>query len=162
MPEQLLLVRHAKAEVDHLLGDDARALTPKGRAAFRLHAQALARLTPLRGVLTSPLVRAVQTAEILCEAMGIAEVAVRRELIPEAAPARLLSLLHDLEDGWAVVGHGPSLPAAAAQALRLKELPFTFKKGGALCLVRSAETFAYAWFSAPGKSVLRVLPVAGD
>ena len=40
----LLLVRHARAEETHHLGDGARALTPQGRTAFRAHARALVRV----------------------------------------------------------------------------------------------------------------------
>ncbi|MFL5319032.1 MAG: SixA phosphatase family protein, partial [Myxococcaceae bacterium] len=66
----LLFIRHAKAEKDHSEGDHVRALTPEGRDAFRSHAQELARLAKVKRILTSPHVRAVQTAELAAAAFG--------------------------------------------------------------------------------------------
>src|SRR6187551_451703 len=114
----LMLVRHAVAEDEHPLGDEARALTSEGRAAFRPHARKLARLTPMAGIVTSPLVRAVQTAEILAEAFGLARVEVHPALLPRRdAPKRIFQLARELGAGWMLVGHNPSLARAAALAL---------------------------------------------
>ncbi len=107
------------AEDDNPLGDEARALTPEGRAAFRQHARKLARLTPLTGIVTSPLVRAVQTAEILAEALGLERVEVHPALLPRPrAHKRILSLAHELGPGWALVGHNPSLERAGSAGAR--------------------------------------------
>ncbi len=103
----LLLVRHAVAEDAHPLGDEARALTAEGRAAFRAHARKLARLTPMTGIVTSPLVRAVQTAELLAEAFGLGSVRIdfqevgwqmlhscRRRVTPVQTPGPRVRLRH--------------------------------------------------------------------
>lgn len=151
----LMLVRHAVAEDEHPLGDEARALTSEGRAAFRQHARKLARLTPLTGIITSPLVRAVQTAEILAEAFGIGQVEVHGALLPHAnAHKRILELAMELGPGWALVGHNPGMAQAGARALG-GELPDKLRKGTVLALLPSGKRFELAWFASPGRGVLR-------
>ena len=152
----LLLVRHAVAEDAHPLGDEARALTVEGRAAFRAHARKLARLTPMAGIVTSPLVRAVQTAEILAEAFGLGRVEVHPALLPRpSAPKRILHLARELGAGWMLVGHNPSLTRAAALALDLDELPGKLRKGSALALHPGGKHFSLAWLSTPGRTLVR-------
>ena len=152
----LMLVRHATAEDAHPLGDEARALTVEGRAAFRTHARKLARLTPMAGIVTSPLVRAVQTAEILAEAFGLGRVEVHPALLPRhSAPKRILHLARELGAGWMLVGHNPSLTRAATLALDLDELPGKLRKGSALALHPEGKHFSLAWLSAPGRSLVR-------
>lgn len=69
----LYLLRHGIAESDSPSGLDAdRRLTEDGRAKTRKIVSALAlRITPPRVILTSPLVRACQTAELAGEAFGV-------------------------------------------------------------------------------------------
>lgn len=151
----LLLVRHAVAEDSHALGDEARALTPQGRAAFRQHARKLARLTPLMGIITSPLVRAVQTAELLADALGLSHVEVHPGLVPMKGAARnVLKLARDVGPGWALVGHNPSLERAAALALG-QALPDKLRKGCAVALRPEGHGFTLQWMLAPGRSLRR-------
>ncbi len=151
----LMLVRHAVAEDEHPLGDEARGLTVEGRVAFRQHARKLARLTPMTGVLTSPLVRAVQTAEIFAEAFGLAQVEVHRALLPRAnAHKRIVELALEVGPGWALVGHNPAMSLAGALALG-EELPDKLRKGAVLALMPSGKRFTLGWMAAPGRAVLR-------
>lgn len=158
MPVQslpLMLVRHAVAEDEHPLGDEARGLTVEGRAAFRQHARKLARLTPMTGILTSPLVRAVQTAEILAEAFGLAQVEVHRALLSSGnAHKRIVELALEVGPGWALVGHNPSLTLAGTLALG-EELPDKLRKGAVLALTPSGKRFTFCWLAAPGRAVVR-------
>jgi len=151
-----LFVRHAVAEDSHVLGDEARALTPEGRAAFRHHARKLARLTPLRGILTSPLVRAVQTAELLAEAFGVSGVEVHPALMPQrGAHKRIVDLARERGAGWALVGHNPSLERAAQRALQ-HELPDKLRKGAVLALHPLNDGgFTLTWWATPGKPLKR-------
>ncbi|NMO13324.1 histidine phosphatase [Pyxidicoccus fallax] len=153
----LLLVRHAVAEDSHVLGDEARALTSEGRAAFRHHARRLARLTPLTGIVTSPLVRAVQTAELLAEAFGLSSVEVHPALLPrKGAHKRILKLARQLGPGWALVGHNPSLERAGALALEGEELPDKLRKGMALALrPLSGGGYTLTWWASPGRPIRR-------
>src|SRR6266487_1675550 len=74
------LVRRGQAEDRHALGDEARALTAEGCCELRAPAQELRGELDLVGIATSPLVRAVQTAESLAEAGALDSVIVRAEL----------------------------------------------------------------------------------
>src|SRR5262249_13562177 len=107
MATEILFVRHARAEAEHPLGDAARGLDEKGRRQFREHAPKLAKKFRVKTIVTSPLVRAVQTAEILASAGDALEVAVRGEL---ARTAREVAALADESaSGSALVGHNPSM-----------------------------------------------------
>src|SRR5207302_955923 len=64
---------------------------------------------------TSPLVRAVQTAEILAEALLLEEVAVLEELRPEVPVQTLLERVSALQAKHvALVGHDPQMSGVAA------------------------------------------------
>ena len=150
----ILLVRHAKAEGEHALGDWARAITSEGRTSFRRHAQLLAGRVRLQAIATSPYVRAVQTAEILAQAFSVDEVQIRLELAPaKQVGQQIADLANELDAGWALVGHNPSLEEAAAAMLKLESLPFSLKKGSILALRRVQRGFAFEWLAAPGKGI---------
>jgi phosphohistidine phosphatase len=114
---KVLLIRHAHAiDQDHGLPDDARYLTGKGRRAARVLGERLRRegLVP-DVVVTSPLTRAVQTAELLAQAVGFqGEVTVLVELSPEGSPRRAAAALEWLGAVVAAVGHEPTISATAA------------------------------------------------
>lgn len=150
----ILLVRHAKAEGEHVLGDWARGLTAEGRTAFRRHAQLLAGRVRLQAIATSPYARAVQTAEILAQALSVDEVRVRLELAPaKEVGKQIADLAAELGTGWALVGHNPSLEEAATALLGLDALPFGLKKGSILALRKANRAFAFDWLAAPGKGI---------
>lgn len=152
----ILLIRHAKAEANNEAGDWARGLTAGGRRVFRRHARRLASLVAVKGIASSPYVRAVQTAEILAAGWGINQVRVCSELEPNRRAAqRILGLALELGTDWALVGHNPSLTQAVALALGLADVPWTLKKGSALALRRRGNGFTFEWLAAPGSETTR-------
>jgi phosphohistidine phosphatase len=72
MAQQLWLLRHGEA-VPHDDGpDEARPLTDRGREQARAAGRALAALSlNFHAVFTSPRVRALETARLACEALGV-------------------------------------------------------------------------------------------
>ena len=119
---ELLLLRHGIAEPRDPGGDDAqRRLTPEGRDRSARVVQRLVALDlACDVVLSSPLVRARQTAE-LAVAWGLApELELAAALAPLADPLPLLERwLGPLSPrpGWrrlALVGHEPDLSTLAA------------------------------------------------
>jgi phosphohistidine phosphatase len=152
--EHLLLVRHGKAEDSHPLGDGARALTDEGREEFRAHAERIAGHVALRGILTSPLVRAVQTAEILAAACGVGSIEVKDELEAERASARSIeALCRAVGPGWALVGHNPSMAEALAHLIGHPAVP-QFRKG-AVAALEPGKTLPWrlVWMASPGRKM---------
>ena len=120
--------------------DDLRPLTPKGVARMRREAAGM-RALGVRpdAIVSSPLVRAMQTAEIARDALGAA-LSVSEALTPGAHPALLLAELAATRgDGEAVmvVGHEPHLSRLVAFALTggAEDGLVRLKKGG-LCRLR--------------------------
>jgi phosphohistidine phosphatase len=152
----IYLVRHGRAEDAHPLGDEARALTAEGRRDFRALAGELGDKLGLEGIATSPLVRATQTAEILAGAATVDRVESRGELASGGGSA-VAGLARQLGDGWALVGHNPSLALALAELLGLPEAP-SFRKGAIAALeVRAAGKWQLAWVVSPGRKKERSL-----
>ena len=110
---QILFVRHATANLAGRGGDAARKLTDKGLQEARMLADALEAMGVSVGkVLTSPLVRAAQTAAILGQRMG-ALVEETDLLGPGGDRDELRSVLKQLAaegvQTVALVGHTPTL-----------------------------------------------------
>ena len=99
------LCRHATAADGE--PDELRELTPQGVDQARALGRQLATSPdPPAVVLTSPLVRARQTAELVAEETG-AEVRVEPLLAPGATVDALRSAVHDAGGPVATVGHQP-------------------------------------------------------
>jgi phosphohistidine phosphatase len=116
---ELLLIRHGEAvEAAPGLGDTGRWLTAKGRRQTRKVASWLGKKSARRPVVlwTSPLVRAVQTAEIVAERLCLeGDITAIRELAQGADPAELFRLVKDYRgpSPLGLVGHEPGLSALA-------------------------------------------------
>lgn len=157
---RVFIVRHAIAfERDRKRWpDDAlRPLTAAGARRFREAVPGIAWLTgrPER-VLSSPLVRARQTAGILTSVADWAEAQDMPELAPGASPKRTLAAIHAHEaDSVVLVGHEPHLTTliAAAIASPHEQVRIKLKKGGAACLVFDGAVRAgrgeLAWLLTP-------------
>jgi phosphohistidine phosphatase len=133
---RLVIIRHAVAVPRGTpdMPDDERPLTSKGRKRFRRAARGLASVVTRPDViLTSPLPRARQTAEIAAKAWG--------KLKPVDAPALAGGTFEELavalapygeKDTVAVVGHEPDLSELLARLLGTPHAErLTFRKGGA-------------------------------
>lgn len=115
-PLRVYLVRHARAEASHRLGDAARRLTPDGRAAFRERAASVAAEARLAVILTSPFRRARETAELLAASTGAAT-EIEEALAAGRTPGQdLVALACARGDGTALVGHNPEIADAVAAA----------------------------------------------
>jgi len=148
----VVLLRHAHAiEAAVGLPDAERWLSGKGRKTARKVAAWLARPKRLpRAIWTSPLVRSVQTAEILASACDLVEgVSVRPELSPGRDPGDLLRVLADHKDSpspLALVGHEPSLSLIATSLLSDPTWP-GFRKSGVLAVEWSGTGKAQRLYS---------------
>jgi len=157
---KLIVVRHAAAiERTAEVPEEQRYLTPEGRAFFRKTARTMLKkgVAPSL-ILTSPLVRAVQTADILAETLSyIGSVAVTDELSPGFDPEALRRLLTTYQqvDELVIVGHEPDLSDIVSSLLSLPG-GFNFKKGSAFKLTMDAEFGKPATFKwlAVGKKLI--------
>jgi phosphohistidine phosphatase len=144
---RLLVVRHGIAEDRDAWArtgedDTLRPLTDEGRRKMRGVARGLARVGPTPDVLaSSPLTRAVQTADILDRAYGGVETMVLEQLTPERHPADLLGWLRMCasESTIAVVGHEPHLSDLLSWLLTGREGSFIQLKKGGACLLSFQE-----------------------
>jgi phosphohistidine phosphatase len=139
----LLVVRHAIAEdretfAESCQDDALRPTTAEGRRKFERGARGLRRLVPTVDVLaTSPLVRAIQTGDILQRVYRLEDAARLRELAPDADPGALLSWLrrHPRQATIAVVGHEPHLSRLIEHLLTGRSSGFVDLKKGGACLL---------------------------
>ena len=95
MPTLVDLLRHGEAVSSHPDGDSARPLSPRGVAAIEAFARRFAALdlVPDR-IFTSPLLRAQETAALMCAALGRrARPEILTELIPDSEPSEVLVAL---------------------------------------------------------------------
>jgi phosphohistidine phosphatase len=133
-----LLIRHADAvSADEVpdLADADRPLTPAGLAQCEALAAGLRRLNVSLGkVLTSPCVRARQTAEKLLEHLHLPaqELEICEPLRPGVKHKKLSRKLHLLEcDTVTLVGHNPDLSLYAGWLIGSKKAQVELAKGGA-------------------------------
>lgn len=130
----LYLVRHAIAEEQGSdYPDDAkRPLTRRGRERMRRGVEGFRSLRPkVELILTSPLVRAVHTAEILSSGLDDAPIETLAALAPGHGPRQVAQALSDASkaDVIALVGHEPGLGKLAGWLVGSRR-PILFRKGG--------------------------------
>lgn len=140
----LWLLRHAEAEDGS--PDEERRLTERGERQAQDAGQALARLgISLDACLTSPKMRALQTAQLACDPLGV-EVTVEPALSGEPFDAgQLVAGLGEV----LLVGHDPSFSLTVhdltgAQARLKKGGLAGISKGELVALLRPSELAAIA------------------
>ncbi|MFO7563513.1 MAG: histidine phosphatase family protein [Enhygromyxa sp.] len=133
---RVILIRHGDAVSSSLLGDHGRPLSIEGRRQATATGRALAEhgIRPSR-VWCSPLVRAVQTAELVVASLsydGVIE--ARDDLYSDSPIDSLTGALDKLdpEEEVVVVGHQPYM--STATSLLLNCSVSAFGTGSAYCL----------------------------
>jgi len=123
---RIYLVRHGDAVPEEAAGSDRdRWLSPRGREATRV----LGRLLREQAVapdmiLSSPLPRAVQTAELLATSLDyLGTVTALRCLEPAAQPRVAATAIRDAGSAVIVVSHEPAISALGAFLLGLPAFP---------------------------------------
>jgi phosphohistidine phosphatase len=134
---ELVLLRHGKAENGNPQGDAARVLLEKGREQARRAARSLKAAGVLPDlVLTSPFVRAKQTAEEFCltaEMPGpVLQSWIASGMHPETA-MKELAAFHDFKRVM-IVGHEPDFSALIEWILGVTGGGVEVKKGAVACL----------------------------
>jgi phosphohistidine phosphatase len=158
---RVVLFRHGPAgkhDPERWPDDARRPLTARGIGRTRLAARGVMRIErSLTRILTSPLVRAAETAQILAEACdGEVPVETLEALAPGHSFRAVLERLAQCESGDAValVGHEPDLGKLAGVLLLGAPAALPLKKAGACAIVfedrTAAGTGRLDWFLPPG------------
>jgi phosphohistidine phosphatase len=170
---KLILVRHAEAVAkgdNGVAKDHDRPLTETGREQARKLATAfLAHGVTPGAVVTSPLVRAVETAEPLLPLLPGSEkepVLCDYLAMGELRPKKLARLVADLGvETVILVGHNPDLSAYAGWLLGADETAIELEKGAAALIEFDGEVEKGAgrlgWLVTPGWFMGAVAPVGG-
>ncbi len=135
--KRILLLRHGIAEPRTVLRPDAsRVLTEAGRAKL----DSVLRRAYAAGVrpdliLSSPLRRALQTAQLAAELLRCLDLRQTPALKPASTARQVLEELgcHSAAS-ILLAGHEPLLSATAAALLGAPQLRIEFKKGALLCI----------------------------
>jgi phosphohistidine phosphatase len=154
----LYIIRHAIA-VDEYEDDSQRQLTDKGKKKMRQIARGLRVLgVDFDLILSSPYVRAKETAEILAEVSKTkADVAFSENLIPMGDPDLLIAEMNEKYNvnSIALVGHEPHLSTLISLLVSENaSLDMTLKKGG-VCRLSADDLHhnrkaALEWLLTPG------------
>ncbi|MBI3857269.1 MAG: phosphohistidine phosphatase SixA [Planctomycetes bacterium] len=149
---RIYLMRHATAEETGSGTDAARPLTERGRREARAAAVALRELeAQVAAIISSPRLRARETAEIVATAIGRdLSVEVRSSLDCGATLAALRDELEPRQEGEVLlVGHNPELSqfasALAAQAV-------AFRPSTVCCFEVEGSDAKLLWLRHPGES----------
>ncbi len=141
--------------------DADRPLTPKGRRRLQEIASALQTLElSFDLILTSPYVRARQTADIVSQTLDLGRrLQLCDALVPGADPVKLIELISHLElvpEDLLLVGHEPFLSGLISLLLSGGTgLAVTLKKGGfcklAIDALQPGRCAALEWLLTPGQ-----------
>ncbi len=163
---RIFLIRHGIARDKELLPaipDDERPLTDEGRKRLKACLPGFKLLIPqLDVMLSSPLLRAKQTANLITRALSkTLSIQIDSNLAPDGCLNSLRRSLLSLPSASdiALVGHEPCLSELAAILLGSERSVLSFKKGGACCIdvpnAPHSENAALLWHAPP--KLLRAL-----
>lgn len=155
---ELYLIRHGLAgdRGPEWPDDSKRPLTADGLSKLRKEAHGLHALDVAFDVIvTSPLVRTRQTADVFAEVLAVKSPIVSADaLAPAGTPAAVIQEIgrQARKGRVALVGHEPNLGELAAQLIHARA-PLSFKKGG-ICRIDFDEappkgTGSLVWFLPP-------------
>ncbi|HEX4449587.1 MAG TPA: phosphoglycerate mutase family protein [Kofleriaceae bacterium] len=140
---KVFLVRHGEAVPEEEAGSDRdRWLAPRGREAVRVLARLLrsANVEP-DAIVSSPLPRAVQTAELLAQGLDyLLDIRALRALEPSAQPGVAAQAIAIAGEAVIVVGHEPSLSALGAHLLGVPAFP-SFRTAQCCAIEHGKPTF---------------------
>lgn len=138
---RLYLLRHGTAidrDDPDCPPDAQRFLTGKGATRCRQVCEVLRELgVRPQAMFASPLLRAVQTAEIAADVLGFPKARVKQTptLLPAAAPEEFLGLLNKSKaEEVLAAGHAPNLDEVLAAAVGAPQQLTALKKAGVACV----------------------------
>ncbi|MBL8006763.1 MAG: histidine phosphatase family protein [Ignavibacteria bacterium] len=155
---KIFLIRHAEAAdiySDRVLPDEYRFITPGGRkSAIKCAEKLKEHFSRTEIIYTSPLVRAVQTAEIFAVRLKFkGQVIAAEELLNESPVSSFQNLMNaaDISGSAAFVGHEPKMSYLVKYLTGRRSLNFEFGKCG-VCLIEYnnlKDTGEFKWYYNP-------------
>ena len=128
----LYLIRHGDAEKSSLSKTDFdRELTPKGRELTKKSSEALKKIIKSLDVIaSSPLTRAVQTAEIVADVFDYSKkIIVDKKITAGSRPEELVDFIRSINvENIAVVGHEPDMSDYVSALTSSSGMSLEFKK----------------------------------
>lgn len=159
----LYVLRHAEAvDGSEVLRDEWRYLTERGRLSAEKISSGVVRYGPKpRLIVTSPLTRAVQTAEIMAALACRKNVVVASTLLmPGGDVTEIIEYLKGCGNAKRVmlVGHEPQLGLLVAVLLGREHEAVPLKKGSCVALeidpAKEGKPAAFLWYLVPGKKLV--------
>jgi len=152
--KMLYILRHADAEKatgPSARDDGERPLTDKGRSTARQVGKWIKkREIHVDAVVTSPLVRARETADLVAEVLGVETVETDDRISSGASPADFREALASRrEQALVVCGHEPDLGVFLADLLGFPDAAIPLKKGGLAAVTLEATGEARLLFLLP-------------
>lgn len=154
--KSLYLARHAKSSwADQSIKDFDRPLNDRGlRDAPRMGKAVSEMGQPPEILVTSPALRALTTARLFAEALGLPESAiVEMKILYSASTETILEVVNELDDAVSsvmIIGHNPGMTMVASELSRdgIAHMP--------TCSVASFELPVDSWMKVrPGRGTLR-------
>ncbi|RPI68810.1 MAG: hypothetical protein EHM47_14085, partial [Ignavibacteriales bacterium] len=109
----IYLIRHGEAEsISSAKSDFDRNLTPAGKELIKIAAEGWKKIIPSFNIIaSSPLTRAVQTAEIISTVFGLKEkILVDKRLTSGCKPEDIIDFIKSVKgEDIAIVGHEPDM-----------------------------------------------------
>jgi phosphohistidine phosphatase len=134
------LLRHGDAIQTASLNDNERPLSDFGRKQATIVGKFLRKSgVQIDAIVSSPLVRAVETADIVRKTLDVGRSETTEYLVPGTRKAQIFDLLNSMRVGSILlVGHEPHLSQTISVLLSKREvLPIEMKKCSLACLVAS-------------------------
>lgn len=102
------LMRHGIAEPFGLRADEQRALTEQGRSLVCAQINQNRAVLPVQCIVHSPYRRAMETAQLAGQVLGVGDLVVDSRLVPDSSPLQALNLLEEYADTQVLyVTHNP-------------------------------------------------------
>lgn len=162
---KLIIFRHGLAmereeAIEKKMADSLRPLVPRGKDRTKKMAKFLKNLEPeVDLIVSSPYVRAMETAEIIRGVFKTVEIVESVELVPSSPPmafAQWMKARLRNETTLVIVGHEPQLSTLATWLLAGgQQTFFDLKKSGIICLELEnfedigPKTAELSWMTSP-------------